>query len=264
MEKKNIKSLVISIICIAVAFLIYYNEGPFIRGLIENPYVADFVCEMMFAIYAVIALFILKRTEVLKFTFKGFGTGLKVGVISIIIPLFALVAYWAQHDPITATPVEITCFVLQMLMIGIAEEVLFRGILQNSIMDVIGYDSVNKIRAGIVISGVIFGLVHITNGFNPEIGFVNALLSVLNVAVLGIVDTTVYYRSKRNLWLLVLLHAINDGVLFMFAGGLSGISGTASMGSGSVGGGLMLPIVVLLVDMWILRRKKIEESMNDR
>lgn len=258
MERQNkIKTLTVSCVCIVVSFALYYYGGSLIGKIIHNSYVDSFVSELMFAFFAVLSLVFLKKTDVLRFRLKGFGEGLKAAAFLIVLDLIVLLAFLLKHDPVTATPFETSCFVLNMLLIGVAEEVLFRGILQNALMDFIGYDSVGKIRLGIVLTGVVFGAFHLMNGFSPEIGFVHAGVQALNVSFTGMLFAVAYYRSGKNIWPVILIHAFGDGCSFLFGGGLSGVGYGETIASGSVTGGLFAPIITLLVVMWVVRKKKI-------
>ena len=262
MEKKNIKLLAVSIICIVVALVLYQNDRFLIKLITSNPYYARCLSQLLFAIYGVIALIILKKVNVLRFKTEGFGTGIVVAAFILVFDGFMLLMSIAQKTPITATPLEITCFVLQMVLIGVSEEILFRGIFQNAVMDFIGYDSVNKIRLGIVITGFAFGMTHLINGFSPEIGFSHAAIQALNVSFTGMIFAAAYFRSNKNLWVVILIHALGDAMAFIYGGGLSGVAPSETIGSNSVSVGLFAPILPALAVIWIIRKKKLEEYVR--
>jgi uncharacterized protein len=82
-------------------------------------------------------------------------------------------------------------FVL-MALIAIGEELVFRGYILNNLMD-----SFNKWTA-LIISSVVFGLVHAAN---PDTSFISVFNIIIGGMLLGI-----NYIHTRNLWFSILFH----------------------------------------------------------
>ncbi|MBB4858729.1 membrane protease YdiL (CAAX protease family) [Novosphingobium chloroacetimidivorans] len=91
---------------------------------------------------------------------------------------------------------------------AIGEEILFRGFLLHQLSGVLGDGSAAR-WITIVTGGVIFGLAHAIQG--P--------LGVLNTGLVGIIFGWAWFRSGRNLWALILAHALVDtygiGMLYL-------------------------------------------------
>lgn len=259
-ENEEMKKVLLSIVSVAACFGLMRVTSPFIEDHISNRYVGECAIEMAFAMYAVIAAAVMKRMGVLKFHFKGLATGAAVGGVLLSLNSILLISFIVSGDPVTASAMEITMFVLNMLLIGVAEEVLFRGIIQNAVMDYCGYDSVKAVRKGIILSAIPFGLVHMLNAFNPSISLLSATVQAVVAIFVGAVFCTIYYRSGKNLWACILIHAINDGIVFVFAGGLGDKTQAGIIGDFTLAN-LTPAFVYLAVCMWIMRRRKIETAL---
>ncbi len=111
-----------------------------------------------------------------------------------------------------------------------------------------------------IISGLIFGLAHLTNiiaGVNP----LKALIQVVSACAIGIYLTAVYYRGG-NLWTMMLIHSITD------AGGLfrSAFTNEADkvgdINNLSLNGLIMVPIYLALA-IFLLRKKKMDAVLDN-
>lgn len=261
MKKKNIKSLVLSICCMVVcmvsAKLISEVVGPYSK----NMYVNGCIGEAILVVLSIVALVLLKKTNILRFKAEGFMEGLMTGAIIPVLAICVFVTVWYEGMTVSATPFEIVAFVIHMIFVGIAEEILFRGIVQTSVMECIGTDSIGKVRIGIVIASVVFASVHLLNAFLPGVSYMDALRQTISVIPVGVLFGAIYFRSKNNIWPGILLHAFNDFYTFLLAGYISsGSFGDAiSSTSNSIGGTL---IVFLLIDLWLLRKKKLVKCIS--
>jgi len=84
------------------------------------------------------------------------------------------------------------------------EEVIYRAFLINRISE-LGFDSKYGKAAIVLISAVIFGLVHYEWG--PT--------GVVSTGLMGLVMGIFYLKFKKNLWILVLAHAYMDTILLV-------------------------------------------------
>jgi uncharacterized protein len=89
------------------------------------------------------------------------------------------------------------------------EEMAYRGYVLNRLADLFG-NSQFSWGIGVMISSVLFGLGHIYQG----------VVGVIETFVFGTVAACLYLASKRNLWLPILFHGMNDtiGILLIFLG----------------------------------------------
>lgn len=90
---------------------------------------------------------------------------------------------------------------------AIGEEILFRGFLLHQLTAILGEGRARQWIA-IVAGGSIFGVGHLVQG--P--------LGVFNASFIGIVFGWAWFRNRRNLWAMILAHALIDtggiGVLY--------------------------------------------------
>ena len=105
----------------------------------------------------------------------------------------------------------------------------------------------------LVISGLIFGLVHLTNivsGVNPA----RAAIQVISACAIGMYYSAIYFRGG-NLWFLVMIHCLTDaGGLFRSAF-TTAATNVEEVNNLSVTGLIMIP-VYLGITAFLLRKKK--------
>lgn len=96
--------------------------------------------------------------------------------------------------------------------IGIYEELLCRGWLQNEFIERFGSNKKGVIKS-IVISSFIFGLMHITNlSIQSPL---ETLTQIINAIAMGMVLGSIYYKTQ-NIWSVIILHAVWDySILFL-------------------------------------------------
>lgn len=107
----------------------------------------------------------------------------------------------------------------------------------------------------VIISGLIFGLSHLTNifsGVNPA----RALIQVVSACAIGMYYTAVYFRGG-NFWALVLIHSLTDaGGLFRSAFTTAETT-VGAINNLSITGMVMIPIY-LGITVFLLRKKKMD------
>ena len=102
---------------------------------------------------------------------------------------------------------------LPMLLIALAgvyvassfgEEVIYRGFLINRIAE-LGGSGKTAVRVAVVVSSLIFGLIHFDWG----------VMGIMQTTFMGLALGISYLLVKRNLWVLILAHAYMDTVLMV-------------------------------------------------
>jgi membrane protease YdiL (CAAX protease family) len=143
---------------------------------------------------------------------------------------------------------------VNILGIGFREETLFRRVIGNN-LGIACEKDLRGVWKAVIISGLIFGLSHLTNifsGVNPA----RALIQVASACAIGMYYTAVYFRGG-NLWSLVLIHCLTD------AGGLFRSAFTTAettvgvINNRSITGMVMIPIY-LGITVFLLRKKKMD------
>lgn len=89
---------------------------------------------------------------------------------------------------------------IQMALVGYTEEVLFRGIFFYSLQD-------EQPQTVILFSSLIFGMLHLASGLNPNQTLFLVALQLINALLLGMVFAVFYYLTK-NIYFVISFHAL--------------------------------------------------------
>jgi membrane protease YdiL (CAAX protease family) len=95
------------------------------------------------------------------------------------------------------------------LCVGIREECIYRGVIQNVIAKKYA-NSVKGVWITVLLSSLFFGLCHVSNllaGMNP----LAVLTQVINAVIVGLLICAAYLRSG-SIWAVILVHALTDTV----------------------------------------------------
>lgn len=86
---------------------------------------------------------------------------------------------------------------------------LFRGFFLHQVTAIFGEGAVAR-RAAILASGALFGVAH----------FIQGWLGIVFTGLMGVVFAWAWFRSGRNLWALIMAHALIDtyGIAMMYLG----------------------------------------------
>lgn len=181
-------------------------------------------------------------------------------VISQIMGL-CLMAFVTILNPKTewTTPTGALLGLLMLFGIGFREESIFRGIVVNNIAKKYITD-----RKGIfitaIVSGVMFGLIHMTNIFSG-VDLVSASIQSLVAVGAGFYLAAVYLRGG-SLWALILMHALTDAAS-LFTSMFTLNNGTAIDTINSIGIMNITPFFILTaIGIYLLRKEKCDEIIE--
>lgn len=217
------------------------------------------LAELCLGLLAAVALWAVGHGRVLTEKGAGFKEGLKAGgflVGYLALLALAMAAIW-EREPVGE--MEVLRFVLYMLAIGLAEELCFRGVIQNVLAGAYGRDSARGVWLTVILSGAIFGAVHMTNVFAGAAVY-GVLMQAVAAAAVGMYFGAIYIRCG-NIWFLVLLHAFNDLAGMLAAGGLDESAMVESVSS--YGPERLVTVALYLgLTMFLLRPKKMAEIIQ--
>ena len=216
MFKKN-KDLfkLIGIIAIILLLLVglYTIYGGMFANLLYNAlfygkYNTMLISEIIIVLFAIIIITVRKLWPQIRSKKENFITGIKRGMPILVIAIIMLIVNGGELliDGEFNIPNFIS-LVLVSIAIGIAEEFIFRGWLQNEVMDRFGEGKKGALIT-ILISGLLFGLFHLVNALSGQDLF-TSFMQVIQTSAIGILFCSVYYAS-RNIWSLVFLHSFYD------------------------------------------------------
>lgn len=188
--------------------------------------------------------------------FKGIVYGIPffvIGVASIFVSNVGL--NWGQLSFLGIS--HLVLFTINMLLVGANEEIWMRSLVLNSFISKYGAGRKSLWKA-IIMSAIIFGLIHIPNLFFMEP--LTVIVQVINAMSAGILFAVIFVKCK-NIWAGIIVHAIVDWCsLFIgncFVGGntvlsmsMNGIQVVSMILAGS-----LPPIIFSAIYM-----RKIEES----
>ena len=209
---------------------------------------------------AAVMVLVLKKTGRAGILFRrgsGFFNGLLVGMYPLVLSGYSFFVTLMFQRP-ENTPLlplgRILTFLLSMMMVGVAEEFAFRGVIAQTLLEHYG-TSRGGIWKACIVSGLLFGAGHLTNILGSEP--FGVLMQCLFAAALGVLFAAIYFRTG-NLWVTVFLHGMMD-ISSMLIGGLYGTTTLAESVSG-YNITMLYSVVLYLVPLaFLLRKKKLPE-----
>lgn len=236
--------------------------GMLFRFIFRNSgvdyYVLMALQEAAGALIALAALKISGCGNILKERGIGLGRGLLVGGYFLVIGVYSAVVYMLTYEgERTLRPwYLILVFMICMILVGITEEFLCRGVLAELLRRHFGATPEGVWKA-VIISGILFGAAHLTNLLGAEP--VGVLVQCVSASLMGMAFAAIYFRSGC-IWVTVVLHAFVDfcGLITsgLYAGSIEEvISGYTPM---QLIGTVPYVIVVLVV----LRKKKMKQIIE--
>ena len=221
-----------------------------------DTYLYSTLQELVGAMVAVLFLVRTDRAGLLRRRGSGFFNGLLVGMYPLFFigyTAFGTLAFGRPDTPLLPLP-RILTFILNMILVGVAEELVFRGIIAQTLLERYG-----TARAGVwkacLVSGVLFGAAHLSNLLGSEP--FGVLMQCVFAASLGVMLAAIYFRTG-NLWVTVFLHSTMD-IASMLIGGLYGTTSVAESVSGYDASRLLSVAVYLIPTVFLLRKKKLPE-----
>lgn len=197
----------------------YLNGDPSLDLLISD--IKRIVCILLFTLPAMLFLKTFSKTGLR--TTKGIGKGLMLGS-GVILLSWGVIAY-SSADNINAgitvgvfrlgdfkyAGIGLTLLVVvSCLLIGIMEETLCRGIIFLNMLDKWGASRKGLWKA-ILLSALPFGLLHLLNLTKTVngAGIIDVAFQVVYATTYAVFAAVLYLRC-RNMWVLILNHAIID------------------------------------------------------
>lgn len=222
-QKKNKKNsrliftLIMSLLFILIAeFGIWGICGTtLIKSIFYYPQGNEVIKELVLAILSLIVMLIFKNFYVFTQKKEKLSKGLLYGLFFILFSSFyTLIAIVSVIK--TSSWYSLLNIALLSFLIGICEEFLCRGWLLNEFLERFGKDK-KGIWYSIIISGIIFGLMHLGN-IRAGQNISTTIIQVINATGIGIVFGTIYYKTK-NIWSVIILHAFWDFSLLLVQNG---------------------------------------------
>jgi len=257
---------------LAIAFSLFMGNGLLITFkaifptqlkaiLPTNGNYRSFVIEAIGALITVGLIFLFKKINVLKITGKGLATGLVCGLPMLITYTLLMLAGFLDLPGKTLIPaLEIVLVIIRWFLIGVAEEGLFRGVIQELFMDIFGSNTRKGVILSIVCTATVFGLNHFQN-LLAGVSLTFVLIQAANAIALGLVFGAITYRSGRSILPTVLIHALIDGASFVYNGMLWGASDVDTINKLDLRSLVLVPIFAGIF-IFLMRKSKTPELVS--
>lgn len=170
------------------------------------------ISEAVLALLVLIVMLLFKNSYVFTQKMERFTTGLLYGLYYLIGASLFCVIYGRLYGGYSNIYSLINLF-LGCFFIGVAEELLCRGWLLNEFLERYG-DTKKGVWYSIILSGFIFGLMHISNIFISGQDVATTITQVVSAISTGIIFGVIYYKTK-NIWSLIALHGLWDFSLML-------------------------------------------------
>lgn len=156
----------------------------------------------------------------------GRGLLLAAGLVVLTFAVLAALGVY-QFSGVNALSVLLLLPLAELVLVGMAEEMMFRGVLFGVTARALGS------KAAIVISSLVFALAHL-----PNAGF--SLLAITGLVAYGVLQAALYMQTRR-LWVCIGTHVgWNYCVGQVFSSTVSGHADTGGLLRGELAGNAML------------------------
>lgn len=188
---------------------------------------------------------------------KGFGSTLTAGMFLLVLHTAILFLFLFDSFDKGAqwqTTPAIFLGILHMIGVGVREEVIFRGIIGNTLA--LKYATDKKgLWFAVIVSGLLFGGVHMNNIFHG-VKLMGLFGQVVSACGAGLLFTAIYLRGG-NLWILILIHALVDaGALFESTFTVTTVTAVDEVSKQNPWGAVITVCMHTCVALFLLRKSK--------
>ena len=258
----------LSIIAVTIIVtLLHHEAAKVITSAVADTYLSAFLGEALFAVATLVIVVVFKKTSIYRSDIALLKKGWTSAGLFFVLILFYLYMGRAALGRATATFPQVLLVLGHCFLIGFCEETLFRGLVQRAFHAVFKEDSFIHVFLAVLCSGVIFGLVHLTNSDLSKSLLSIVFMSVVNIFS-GMYYCAIYFRTGKNIWYNILLHGLYDLAGMIVYGRFSGVP-LSAMVSPSVSPQsfarqtLIYMALYLLPTLFILRPKKIQPLLSE-
>lgn len=204
-------------LCIAL----YKTAGRFVMKAVSDSYLAYLISQLIQVALAFLFAHMLRERDL----FRKDGRGRRGWIAAIPLLLhtaFLLFMGTPEMDSADITAAEALCFIAQMLLIGLGEELLFRGLVQRSMHRAFGEKSTGRVIAAVILSGIVFGATHLGNAFLSSVSLGAAASQAAVTSFMGMYLGAIYYRTGKDLIFISAVHGLYDMAAMIVNGRLRG------------------------------------------
>ncbi|HAB67479.1 MAG TPA: hypothetical protein DCE23_08945 [Firmicutes bacterium] len=260
-------NIIFFFIKLILIFLIFDYINPYIyrtigRAIIYGKFSQEIIIE---AVCSCIILFVLLLAgNKYIFNEKRISFFKSIGVGGAMFGIATLLLLTNSSSILDSSSTDILSLALYCLFIGIFEEFMCRGWIQNELIERYSNNR-NQAILSIALSSLIFGGMHISNIWIGGQGVIETLSQVIQATGMGIYLGAIYYRTK-NIWGNVFLHGFWDFSILLGEINVIKSCSEGNTTSEYVISQLITAVIFLviytLLGLYILRKSKLADQYN--
>lgn len=211
--KKNLKFILLGIVFILIWAFNILVISPKVDAIFAEPYNLIIRTFLKLIIWVGYGLFFInkynknlkvKKEELFKFKEKKITLKLVLLIITIsfLIMLFTRKGIYINNFTIDD-------FFNKFLLVGIEEELVFRGLILN------GLSKKDKFAKASIITSILFALIHIPIYIRSELLLSDIILNCLKIVVISCFYNSIFNETK-SIWPIVIFHSFWDISFFLF------------------------------------------------
>lgn len=261
-EPKKKRNIIVFFVIMVIALYLFdqimYQLYPIItRMILYGKFGREALIEGVCAILILIVLLLFKNSYVFTEKKEGFFKSLIIGGY---IVLFSTLMLGLSSLKVTGNVdlLDLGSLAIFCLLIGIFEEFLCRGWIQNEFIERFASNR-KQIILSIFLSAFIFGGIHISNIWIGGQSVIDTIAQIIQATGIGFLFGAIYYRTK-NIWSVVFLHGYWDFALFV---GELNIIKACTQGDASLeykiailATSTLLALMYITIGLFILRKHK--------
>ena len=184
-----------------VIYIIGFSLGDFVSSIIKINKLFTFIIGI---IISLILLLFLKKYNLLS-TYGLKKSDIHPKYMLFYIPCFImLILNLYLGVTLNFSPLETILYILSMFLVGFLEELIFRGLLFNTMKK-------DSLKVAIIVSSITFGIGHIINLFNGSSNIILTILQIIYATSAGFMFVMIYYRSN-SIIPCIIFHALFNGL----------------------------------------------------
>lgn len=207
--KENKRSIIIYFLEMLLVFLIIdffmtIVAGGVASSTLFHKYGNDLITEIFYSFAILIVMLLFKNSYVFTEKKDKFWNG-----VMLAVPMLIISIYNFAYSILDLGSFNLASFINMLvfcIFVGIAEEFLCRGWLQNEFIERFSHNK-KEIIVSIILSSLIFGCMHLVN-ISFQTTF-ETIIQIINATALGFLLGTIYYKTK-NIWSVIFLHSFYD------------------------------------------------------
>ena len=237
---------------VLIDFVMIIMSNVLASSSLMAKYGQDLIIEFFYAIAVLVVMLLFHNAYVFTTKKEKFWPSVCLALPILVVAIFNFVTNLVNLKDFSLANF-LNALVL-CIFIGVAEEFLCRGWLQNEFIERFSKTRKDVIKS-IVLASLIFGLMHIINiGSQP---LFETILQIINAFSIAVLLGSVYYKTK-NIWSVIFLHAFYDFSIFL---GEINLVKDCTYNTPSTGVIITSTISVLLISaFWLLGSAKVLNS----